>query len=146
MGARKDHPRVVREICRILPHRLSPGAPSSYSYLYYMYFEAPWEKTLSDEGLGKAHVGGQRCCALSTDGFYGCFAFVVVVCLFVLFSFVVLSTNLASGRELERKERISHPHPHPFSLAVNNILFSYARSLKKRSRENRLSLPQNHSA
>ena len=68
------------------------------------------------------------------------------VCLFVLFSFVVLSTNLASGRELERKERISHPHPHPFSLAVNNILFSYALSLKKRSRENRLSLPQNHSA
>lgn len=78
--------------------------------------------------------------------FFGYFAFVVVVCLFVLFSFVVLSTNLASGRELERKERISHPHPHPFSLAVNNILFSYALSLRKRSRENRLSLPQNHSA
>ena len=63
--------------------------------------------------------------------FFGYFAFVVVVCLFVLFSFVVLSTNLASGRELERKERISHPHPHPFSLAVNNILFSYALSLRK---------------
>ena len=142
MGARKDPARVVREICRIHPHCLSPGAPSSYSCLYYMYFEAPWEKTLSDVGLGKAHAGGQRWCVLSTDGFFfGYFAFVVVVCLFVLFSFVVFSTNLASGRELERKERISHPHPHPFSLAVNNILFSYALSLRKRSRENRLSLP-----
>ena len=85
-------------------------------------------------------------CPVHRRFFFGYFAFVVVVCLFVLFSFVVLSTNLASGRELERKERISHPHPHPFSLAVNNILFPYALSLKKRSRENRLSLPQNHSA
>ena len=82
MDARKDHPRVVREICRILPHRLSPGAPSSYSYLYYMYFEAPWEKTLSGEGLGKARVGGQRWCVLSTDGF--------LVILLLMLSFVCL--------------------------------------------------------
>ena len=70
-------------------------------------------------------------CPVHRRFFFGYFAFVVVVGLFVLFSFVVLSTNLASGRELERKERISHPHPHPFSLAVNNILFSYARFLTK---------------
>lgn len=143
MGARKDPARVVREICRIHPHCLSPGAPSSYSCLYYMYFEAPWEKTLSDVGLGKAHAGGQRWCVLSTDGFFWLFCF---CCCRLFVCFIFFCCFIDEFGERARKERISHPHPHPFSLAVNNILFSYARSLKKRSRENRLSLPQNHSA
>ena len=113
MGGRKDHPRVVREICRILPHRLSPGAPSSYSYLYYMYFEAPWEKTLSDEGLGKAHVGGQRWCVLSTDGFFGYFAFVVVVRLFVCFIFFCCFIDEFGERARVRKKRKNFSSPPP---------------------------------
>lgn len=146
MGARKDPARVVREICRILPHCLSPGAPSSYSCLYYMYFEAPWEKTLSDVGLGKAHASGQRWCVLSTDGFFWLFFFWCCR-LFVCFIFFCCFIDEFGERARVRKKRknFSSP-PHPFSPAVNNILFSYARSLKKRSRENRLSLPQNHSA
>ena len=148
MGARKDQARVAREICRILPHRVSPSAPRTYSYLYYMYLEAPWEKTLSDVGLGKAHAGGQRWWILSTDYFFWLFCFCcrrLFVCL-IIFFLLYRRIWRAGESSVERKERISHPHPHPFSLAVNNILFSYARSLKKRSRENRPSLPQNHSA
>lgn len=124
MGARKDPARVVREICRIHPHCLSPGAPSSYSCLYYMYFEAPWEKTLSDVGLGKAHAGGQRWCVLSTDGFFWLFCFCCCR-LFVCFIFFCCFIDEFGERVRVRKKRknFSSPPPPLFASGQSPIIF-----------------------
>lgn len=88
----------------------APGAPSSYSCLYYMYFEAPWEKTLSDVGLGKAHAGGQRWCVLSTDGFFWLFYFCCCR-LFVCFIFFCCFIDEFGERARVRKKRKNFSSP-----------------------------------